>query len=111
MAHDWIQLTISEPCRELLPGLLHQIALPRQVSQPQSLHHGTFRVESTQIKLGLLAGCGSVLDHLTEIAQAPDALRSVLSAKHLKHCINSVALRQVSNRLFVVALFVVDGVL
>src|SRR6516164_9163959 len=111
LAHDGVQLPVSNPAGELLPCLIHQVAFARQVSQPQSLHAGSLGVERTKIKLRLFAGCRAVLNYLPEVAQASNALGSVFATEHFEDGIQALAPRQFFDRFFVIKILVVDRVL
>src|ERR1700739_2843765 len=54
-----VQLALLDPLGELVPCLVHQVAFSRQISQPETLHAGSFRIQSAQIELRLFAGSGS----------------------------------------------------
>src|SRR5579883_1349410 len=111
VADDRVEFPVGNPAGELLPGLLHQGLLAREIGEPESLHAGGFGVERAQIELRMLAGGGAVLNDLAEIAQTANAFPGVLAAEHLENRVHALASRQVANCIFIIVLRVVDRVL
>src|SRR6185437_6630757 len=111
VADDRMQVALRNPRRKLLPGLLHDLAIRREICQPESMYTGALGVENARIELRALAGGVAVDDHTAKIAQAADAFGSMLAAQHLEDDIHAFAVGQITNGLFVVLAFVVDRML
>jgi hypothetical protein len=82
----------------------------REVSQPQALQAGRFRIQCPHVKLWLLAGRGAVLNDASEVAQAAQAFRSVLTAQHFEDNVDAFAVSEVLHHFFIIMLLVVDTV-
>src|ERR1700722_6856670 len=105
------QLPLSNPRRKLLPRRFHDLALLREICQPQSLHAGRLGVHRAQIDLRSLPRRRPVLDHASKVSQTAQTLGSMLSAQHFEDGIYAFAMSQILHDLFIVVLLVVDPVL
>src|SRR5450631_2120221 len=106
-----MQMPLGDPRGKLLPRLIHQLAIRGEISQPQSVYARAFDVERAGIQWSALSGGRAIRDDAAEVAQAANAFRDVLAAQHFEDGVDAFAVGDFFDRVFVVALFVIDAML
>src|ERR1700679_1703615 len=99
------------PFRKLRPRRFHQRTIRAQIRQPQPMHARTLRIENARIERRSLTRRSTINNHAPELAHALDALRNVLPAQHFKNRVDSLAVRQLLNRLRIIAPLVINPML
>src|SRR5689334_14533494 len=89
MADLRAQTVGGNPCRELMPGWIHDIRMQRDLAQPQPMHARLPLIEDVRVEVGTLPGCRPICNDTSQPRQALDTLLHVLSAEHFEYRIHA----------------------
>ena len=102
------QVPLRRPCGELLPGLIHQLALRRQIGQPQTVHARTFGIKDARVQAARVARSVAPYTMTRPKSRRQRTLFAVCSPPSTEDCIHAFAVGQVLNRFCVIAPLVID---